>query len=163
MAADLDLPSLKRTSKPANQNRTLDTRFVGGLLSPAMSWSKETTIFIFLLATLSIAALNGFFDSYRIAFFKAELYDDYARYLIWLLGEPGGALPKSPFVYRIGSVVFAAPFYVSATDSISREGGSEFCRPQPWNTPKPPRHVRRECIRGADVLRRSLSLLPYAA
>ena len=138
MAADLDLPGLKRMSKPANQNRTLDTRFVGPL-SPAMSWSKETTIFIFLLATLSIAALNGFFDSYRIAFFKAESYDDYARYLIWLLGEPGGALPKSPFVYRIGSVVFAAPFYYLPLIDLQGGGQRKFCRPQPWNTPKPPR------------------------
>ena len=78
---------------------------------------------------LSIAALNGFFDSYRIAFFKAESYDDYARYLIWLLGEPGGALPKSPFVYRIGSVVFAAPFYYLPLIDLQGGGAAKVLPP----------------------------------
>ncbi len=67
----------------------------------------QITLFLILLAY----AFPMFFDVYRIAYFKVVPYDDYARYLLFILGEPGGDVPPSPFVYRYGSVVLASPFY----------------------------------------------------
>jgi len=52
-----------------------------------------------------------FFDVYRLHVFGTLSYDDYARFLLFVLGERGGQVPPSPFVYRIGSVVLAIPFY----------------------------------------------------
>ena len=60
---------------------------------------------LLLLATYPI-----FFDAYRTAAFKAVPYDDYAPYLLAVLGK-GGELPGAPFVYRVFSVAVASPFY----------------------------------------------------
>lgn len=55
-------------------------------------------------------ALNPlFFVLYRLAVFDTVPRDDYAPYLMWLLGT-GGALPDSPYAYRVGSMLLAAPF-----------------------------------------------------
>lgn len=51
-----------------------------------------------------------FFDIYREAAFNITPHDDYASYLLYLLHQ-GGALPSSPYVYRLFSVAVAVPFY----------------------------------------------------
>jgi hypothetical protein len=59
-----------------------------------------------------LVALNpAFFVIYRMAVFNTMPRDDYARFLLWLMGNPSGALPISPYCYRIGSMIAAAPFY----------------------------------------------------
>lgn len=59
------------------------------------------------------AVVPIFLDVYRLTVYRTMPYDDYAPYLLWLLGEPGGQLPvpASPHVYRIGAVTLALPFY----------------------------------------------------
>lgn len=52
-----------------------------------------------------------FFITFRLMAFDTVPRDDYARYLLWLLHEPGGAFPGSLYGYRILSVLVAAPFY----------------------------------------------------
>jgi len=52
-----------------------------------------------------------FFIIFRISVFKTVPTDDYAPYLLWLLQEPGGAFPLSPYCYRILSMFAAAAFY----------------------------------------------------
>ena len=52
-----------------------------------------------------------FLDIYRNMFSDLVLRDDYAPYLLSILGEEGGKIPISPFVYRPLSVIFAIPFY----------------------------------------------------
>ena len=64
-----------------------------------------------MIVALLAACLQEFFIVYRVALFKVESYDDYARYLLFVLSEPGGAVPPSPFIFRIGSVILASPFY----------------------------------------------------
>ena len=75
-----------------------------------MRSSSSATVLI-LGAVLVAGALPIFADVYRISLFGAVSYDDYAPYLLWLLGEPGGRTAPSPHFYRIGSVALAAPFY----------------------------------------------------
>lgn len=48
---------------------------------------------------------------FRLMAFDTVPRDDYARYLLWLLHEPGAAFPGSLYGYRILSVLLAAPFY----------------------------------------------------
>jgi hypothetical protein len=52
-----------------------------------------------------------FLITFRLMAFDTVPRDDYARYLLWLLHEPGGAFPGSLYGYRILSVLAAAPFY----------------------------------------------------
>lgn len=54
-----------------------------------------------------------FWVIFRLAIFETVPHDDYAPYLLWLVGDPGGALPPSPYCYRILSVVAALPFYLA--------------------------------------------------
>jgi hypothetical protein len=62
---------------------------------------------------LSLALLFHpfFFIVFRLMAFDTVPRDDYARYLLWLLHEPGAAFPGSLYGYRILSVLAAAPFY----------------------------------------------------
>ena len=62
------------------------------------------------LALLAVLSLPLFFDIYRAAAFNTAPRDDYAPYLLYLVGD-GGALPGAPFVYRFLSVAVAVPFY----------------------------------------------------
>ena len=62
-------------------------------------------------AALAVLLHPVFFVIYRLAAFSTVPRDDYAPFLLWLLGEPGGALPGSPYGYRLLSMVAAAPFY----------------------------------------------------
>jgi hypothetical protein len=63
------------------------------------------SLFAFLISTLPI-----FFEMYRTAAFKTVPPDDYAPYLLALVGQ-GGEIPGAPFVYRILSVAVAIPFF----------------------------------------------------
>src|SRR5271165_2939816 len=57
-------------------------------------------------------ALNPvFFVIYRLMVFNTVPRDDYAAFLLWLVGSPGGSFPQSPYGYRLLSMVAAAPFY----------------------------------------------------
>lgn len=48
---------------------------------------------------------------FRLMIFDTLPRDDYARILLWWLGEPGALPPTSPYGYRVLSVLVAAPFY----------------------------------------------------
>jgi len=60
---------------------------------------------IYFLLTLPL-----FFDIYRAAAFNTVHRDDYAPYLLLLLGH-GGIPPGAPVAYRVLSVAVATPFY----------------------------------------------------
>jgi hypothetical protein len=64
-----------------------------------------------VLAALTVLLSPFFFVVYRLAVFNTVPHDDYAPYLLWLVGHPGGFLPGSPYGYRLFSVVAAWPFY----------------------------------------------------
>ncbi len=66
---------------------------------------------LLLLLLLILCSYWSFFNIYRISIFGVVPQDDYAPYLLYLLGQEGGQLPGSPFVYRIFSVFLAAPFF----------------------------------------------------
>ena len=51
-----------------------------------------------------------FFELYRTMAFRTVPYDDYAPYLLALVGH-GGTVPGSPMVYRVLSVAAAIPLY----------------------------------------------------
>ena len=63
-----------------------------------------------LWAGLAVLAHPLFFVIYRLSVFNTVPRDDYAPFLLWLLGR-GGGLPDSPYCYRVLSMVLAAPFY----------------------------------------------------
>jgi hypothetical protein len=52
-----------------------------------------------------------FFVIYRLAVFDTVPRDDYARFLLWTVGNAEGVLPSSPYCYRVLSMVLAVPFY----------------------------------------------------
>jgi hypothetical protein len=52
-----------------------------------------------------------FFVIYRLSIFNTVPRDDYARFLLWMVGDPEGVLPISPYCYRLLSMALAAPFY----------------------------------------------------
>jgi hypothetical protein len=52
-----------------------------------------------------------FFVIYRLAVFDAVPRDDYARFLLWTVGNAEGVLPSSPYCYRVLSMMLAVPFY----------------------------------------------------
>jgi hypothetical protein len=64
------------------------------------------------LAALAAAALLSpfFFVLHRLTVFHTVPYDDYAPYLLWLDGSAQGAVPDSPYCYRLLSVLAALPF-----------------------------------------------------
>jgi len=64
-------------------------------------------VFAALLALLS----PFFWAIYRTMAFHTLPRDDYAPFLLWLVGGPGGAFPGSPYGYRVLSVAAAVPFY----------------------------------------------------
>ena len=66
---------------------------------------------IWFLVILPLILYPLFFDIYRLMVFNVVPRDDYAPYLLSILGEEGGRIPGSPFVYRPLSVIFAIPFY----------------------------------------------------
>ena len=64
-----------------------------------------------LVSLLVLSTYWIFIDTYRINAFNIVPHDDYAPFLLHLLGEDGGRLPGAPFVFRIFSVAVAAPLY----------------------------------------------------
>src|SRR5262249_38315168 len=65
---------------------------------------------VLLPIALFLSTVPIFFAIYRTAAFDTVSRDDYAPYLLFLVGE-GGQAPASPFGYRILSVAAAIPFY----------------------------------------------------
>lgn len=63
-----------------------------------------------LWAGLSVLASPLFFVIDRLSVFGTVPRDDYAPFLLWLVGQ-GGGVPDSPYCYRVLSMVLAAPFY----------------------------------------------------
>lgn len=77
-------------------------------MSPGeMGWGSASALFVGGLLVL----YPIFFVVFRLSVFKTVPTDDYAPYLLWVLQEPGGAFPLSPYCYRILSVLAATPFY----------------------------------------------------
>jgi hypothetical protein len=64
-----------------------------------------------LLVLLVLCSYWIFIDTYRINAFNIVPHDDYAPYLLYIVGEDGGKMPGSPFAYRALSVAVAVPFY----------------------------------------------------
>jgi hypothetical protein len=60
---------------------------------------------------LAVVLHPFFFVIYRLMVFNTTPRDEYWPYMLWLLGEPGGKLHESPYVYRPLSALAAAPFY----------------------------------------------------
>ena len=73
--------------------------------------AKLLSVQLGYFALLAILFHPFFFITFRLMAFDTVPRDDYARYLLWLLHEPGGAFPGSLYGYRILSVLAAAPFY----------------------------------------------------
>lgn len=72
--------------------------------------SARTGLIALGVLALAFATVPEFFEIYRAAAFDTVPRDDYAPYLLALVGESGEA-PGAPFVYRIVSVAVAVPFY----------------------------------------------------
>jgi hypothetical protein len=66
---------------------------------------------VLTVLALTLATYPVFFVLYRLMIFQTTPRDDYAYYLLWLAHAPGGALPGSPYIYRIFSIVLAWPLY----------------------------------------------------
>jgi hypothetical protein len=77
---------------------------LGFLRSP---WIASTGVSIILAVFL----LPFFFVILRLMIFETVPRDHYEPFLLWLLGQPEGRLPSSPFGYRILPMVAAAPLY----------------------------------------------------
>lgn len=60
---------------------------------------------------LVLISLPVFFDTYREMIFNTVPHDDYAPYLLHIIGQPGGTVPPSPFAERYLSVLAAVPFF----------------------------------------------------
>lgn len=76
--------------------------------------NQETPVLVYRILFLALMVLCSywiFFDIYRTGAFDVVPRDDYAPYLLQLVGEEGGRIPGSPFAYRLFSVVAAVPFY----------------------------------------------------
>jgi hypothetical protein len=65
---------------------------------------------VLALLAYFLSTVPLFFEIYRSAAFNTVQRDDYATYLLYLLGQ-GGWVPAAPFAYRILSVAAAMPFY----------------------------------------------------
>jgi len=55
--------------------------------------------------------LPFFFVILRLMIFETVPRDEYEPFLLWLLNQPGGRFPPSPYGYRLFAMVAAAPFY----------------------------------------------------
>lgn len=66
---------------------------------------------LLLFAILVLCSYWIFINIYRINAFNIVPHDDYAPYLLYILGEQGGRVLGAPQAYRIFSVAAAVPFY----------------------------------------------------
>lgn len=62
-------------------------------------------------AALSVLLLPFFYAMLREMLFNTVPRDDYAGFLLWLVGDPAGFFPESPYCYRLLSVALAWPLY----------------------------------------------------
>ena len=76
--------------------------------SPLAGWLRGTVVVV----VLAVVLLPFFFVIYRMTLFDTVPRDDYAPFLLGLLGLPGGQIPGSPHGFRVLSVLAAVPFYV---------------------------------------------------
>ena len=60
---------------------------------------------------LAMFLLPFFFVILRLMIFETVPRDHYEPFLLWLLDQPGGRFPPSPFGYRVLTMVAAAPLY----------------------------------------------------
>jgi hypothetical protein len=72
---------------------------------------KSWVWYLAVLIALALALEPLFFTINRIMVFDTVPRDDYAPFLLWLAGAPGGAFPESPYGYRLLTMVAALPFY----------------------------------------------------
>jgi hypothetical protein len=72
--------------------------------------NKKLKISLLMLLFILLTQ-NIFFDIYRGAVFNIIPHDDYGRYLLEILGEEGGEIADSPYIYRVLTVLPAVPFY----------------------------------------------------
>jgi hypothetical protein len=66
---------------------------------------------VLVILGLTLVTYPVFFVLYRLMIFQTVPRDDYAPYLLWMVGAPGGALPGSPYIYRYLSIVLLWPIY----------------------------------------------------
>lgn len=81
----------------------------GKMSRHSSSYAKARESLI-VLAVSVVATYPMFVESFRLMMFQAAPRDDYAPYLLHILGR-GGEVPGAPFAYRFMSVAIAAPFY----------------------------------------------------
>lgn len=62
---------------------------------------------------LALVLLPFFFVIYRLALFETGPHEGYARFLLHLLGRPGGVVPGAPYGYHGLAVLAAVPFFFS--------------------------------------------------
>jgi hypothetical protein len=70
----------------------------------------QTLVLTVLLILALLASVQIFFEIYREAAFNTLPRDDYASFLLYLVGQ-GGSFPGSPYAYRVLSVLAAIPFF----------------------------------------------------
>ncbi len=71
---------------------------------------KKKTFVLLSILLLFLITSPLFFEIYRTAVFNTVPRDDYAPYLLALIGE-NGQIPNPTYVYRVLSVTIAIPFY----------------------------------------------------
>jgi hypothetical protein len=62
-------------------------------------------------AVLAAVLEPVFFTIDRVMIFNTVPRDDYAPFLLWLVGAPGGGVPASPYGYRVLTMAAAWPLY----------------------------------------------------
>ncbi len=78
---------------------------------PTVAIVVRRQLIVLTCFVLCLVLLSPFFWAiYRVMVFKTMPRDDYAPFVMWLLGQKGGALLESPYAYRILSVAAAVPF-----------------------------------------------------
>ncbi|KLK93147.1 hypothetical protein AA309_10110 [Microvirga vignae] len=65
---------------------------------------------ILTFLALSIVLYPVFITLLRVVLFNTIITDDYAPYLLYLIGHPEGSVPGAPWAYRVLSVAAAIPF-----------------------------------------------------
>ncbi len=63
------------------------------------------------IAACAVLLLPFFYAMLREMLFNTVPRDDYAGFLLWLIGDPSGFFPESPYCYRILAVSLAWPLY----------------------------------------------------
>jgi hypothetical protein len=81
------------------------------MIAPAAGAVGRRRLVVLACFALCLMLASPFFWAiYRIMVFNTLPRDDYAPFVMWLLGQHGGGLPESPYAYRILSAAAAVPF-----------------------------------------------------